>query len=241
MPRLPRYLLIQIRDADDVVREQEFCCFVKALDCQPEQLVTFDLLNETLTREYLARFELVLIGGSGRYSVTSEEPWLYRALEGLSLLVEHSKPTFGSCWGFQAIARATGGIVEHDLPNAELGSHPVFLTAEGKQDPLFSTMPPEFLAYMGHEDHVVKLPPGIILLASSNRVPEQAFRFRDKPIYCTQFHPELDHASLCARVSAYPEYCERIAAVPFEEFVASCQDASDTNRLLRNFRDMVLG
>ncbi|MEX0794228.1 MAG: type 1 glutamine amidotransferase [Pirellulaceae bacterium] len=240
MTQTARYLLIQIRAADDVVREQEIRCFVKALDCEPEQLVTFDLLNETLTSEYLSRFDLVLIGGSGRYSVTSEEPWLYRALEGLSLLVKLSKPTFGSCWGFQALARATGGVVEHDLPNAELGSHPVYLTEAGEQDPLFSTMPPTFLAYMGHEDHVVKLPPDTILLASSDRVPEQAFRYRDKPIYCTQFHPELDHASLCARVSAYPEYCERIAAVPFDEFVANCQDASDTNRLLRNFRDLVL-
>jgi GMP synthase (glutamine-hydrolysing) len=141
----------------------------------------------------------------------------------------------------RGVARAAGGVVEHDLPNAELGSHPVFLTEEGKRDPLFSTMPPEFLAYMGHEDHVTKLPPEAVLLASSYHVAEQAFRFRDKPIYCTQFHPELDHQSLCARVNAYPEYCERIAAVSFEEFVANCQEVTETSRLLRNFRDMVLG
>jgi GMP synthase (glutamine-hydrolysing) len=149
------------------------------------------------------------------------------------------KPTFASCWGFQAMARAMGGRCVHDLPNAEIGTIHVSLTDAGRRDPLFGTLPPMFAAQAGHEDHVVALPPDAMLLASSPRVKEQAFRFEGRPIYCTQFHPELDRAAMLERVIAYPEYVARIARVPFDEFVQSCHGTPEANSLLRRFVQMV--
>ena len=48
-----------------------------------------------------------------------------------------------------------------------------------------------FLAQMGHEDIVIKKPDKSIVLASSKKIKIEAFCFQNKPIYCTQFHPEL--------------------------------------------------
>ena len=90
------------------------------------------------------------------------------------------------------MARALGGECVNDLPNAELGTIELTLTEAGRNDPIFGQLPVTFTGQAGHEDHVVALPPDAVLLASSPRVPEQAFRFAGRPIYCTQFHPELD-------------------------------------------------
>ena len=141
--------------------------------------------------------------------------------------------------GFQAIARACGGRCIHDPAHAELGTISFRLTEAGRNDPLFGTLPQDFLAQAGHEDHVVELPPGAVLLASSNVVTNQAFRIGDAPVYCTQFHPELDLESLVGRVERYPRYVESIDGRPIEEFIASCRETPDTQMLLRRFRAMI--
>lgn len=235
-----RYLLIQIRDEDDPIRWQEVDCFAKALDCDQSAITVFDLLSRRLDDAVLHDVDMVLIGGSGRYSVTSNAPWLHQALDGLRRLLDSGKPTFASCWGFQALGRAAGGKVIHDLEHAELGSNPITLTAAGEADPIFSQMPRTFLAYMGHEDRVLEPPPGVTLLASSESVAQQAFRFEGRPVYCTQFHPEMTLSTLLRRVEAYPEYCERIAQVSFTQFRASCREAPESEQLLRLFRDYFL-
>jgi GMP synthase (glutamine-hydrolysing) len=128
-----------------------------------------------------------------------------------------------------------GGECVSDLPNAEIGTIEMQLTEAGRADPVFGILPLQFAAHAGHEDHVVRLPPNATLLASSPRVAEQAFCFAGRPIYCTQFHPELDRAAMLERVIAYPEYIARIARVSFDEFIQNVRETPDANSLLRSF------
>ncbi len=234
-----RFLLLQIRDPDDPIRRQEVGCFAAALDCRAEAIVPFDLLSGFPTNGQLRAVDAVLVGGSGNYSAADEAPWLERTLAGFRRLVEQRKPTFASCWGFQAIARAMGGNCIHDPPRAELGTLSFQLTQEGISDPLFGDLKTPFFGLAGHEDHVVQLPPQAVLLASSKLVRHQAFKFADAPIYCTQFHPELDLPSFLERVAAYPQYVERIAGTTFEEFSNGCRDTPDTRQLLPRFARLV--
>lgn len=238
MPDL-RYLLIQIRDPSDPIRMQEIACFAHAIGCEKEAIQILDLLNERVTEEALRDFDAVLIGGSGDYSAAGESDWLKQSLEDLCLLREIKKPTFASCWGFQALARALGGRCINDPQHAELGTINLKLTSEGKQDPLFGELSEDFIAQAGHEDHVVELPPGATLLASSEMVKNQAFTFEDAPIYCTQFHPELDRKSLVDRIAAYPQYVERIAGTTVEKFSQHCRDTPETRNLLKRFASLV--
>jgi len=197
---------------------------------------------------------MLLLGVSGHYSVAEEpfpsEPgrprprshaWLTRALDAMREIHHLAKPTFASCWGFQAMSRAMGGRCVNDLPSAEVGTVELSLTDAGRNDPLFGQLPPTFTAQAGHEDHVVELPPDAVLLASSARVAEQAFRFAGRPIYCTQFHPELDRTAMFERVTAYPEYVARIARLPFDEFVHSVQETPEANSLLRRYVELIFG
>ncbi len=235
-----RYLLLQVRNSDDPMREQEVGCFAKALDASISQISVFDLLQAPLCENDLETSDIILIGGSGHYSAADEGEWLEVALESLRLVHTSRKPTFASCWGFQAMARAMGGRVIHDLNRAELGVHHVSLTEAGKSDPVFGPSGPVLEGLMGHEDTVVELPPGTELLASTDRVENQAYRFLDRPIYCTQFHPELDHDSYLNRLRTYPEYVQKIAGLSLQEFQQTIHDTPETMELLKRFVQQVM-
>jgi GMP synthase (glutamine-hydrolysing) len=239
MPRRLRYLLLQTRNSDDAMRVQEVNCFARALDCDAADVEVVDFLERAPTAAELSRADVVLLGGSGHYSAAGEGAWLERLLDTLRELHDKSKPTFASCWGFQAMSRAMGGRCIHDPQFAELGTIDLHLSDAGRSDPIFSHLPHEFTAHAGHQDYVVQLPPDAVLLASSALVPNQAFKFAGKPIYCTQFHPELDCDAMYERVVAYPEYVERISGMTLEDFRASCRATPQANLLLRRFVDLV--
>ena len=236
-----RYLLLQIRNQDDPMRGQEVGCFLRALQCRHDRLRVIDLLSETHGHHVLDSADAVFIGGSGDYSITGQGAWLDRSLELLREVCERSKPTFASCWGFQAMSRALGGRVVRDPTNAEIGTRDLELTAEGHEDPVFGPLGPSFMAQMGHEDRVDVLPPQATLLASSSLVKNQAFRIEGKPIYGTQFHPELDKADLLQRVRAYPTYVQYATGMTIEQFAETCHDTPRTAALIQRFIHYVFG
>lgn len=236
-----RYLLLQVRNPDDRMRKQELACFARVLSCPIDRIQPWDLLTSTPIPLDLERFDMVLLGGSGHYSATSQQPWIDPVLDCLRDIHQRSKPTFASCWGFQAMARALGGQVIHDLEKAELGTHVLKLSAAGGVDPIFAPLGTNFSGQMGHEDRVVQLPPDAVLLASTNLVDNQAYRFKDKPIYCTQFHPELNRDDLMGRLRHYPEYVQRIRGITLEEFAESLCDTPETERILPRFVAHVFG
>lgn len=237
---MTEYLLLQVRNPDDPMLQQEVTCFSRALQSQRSQIAVHDLLAGAPSLTELHAADVVLLGGSGDYSVAEGGDWLEPALDAMRQLFHLSKPTFASCWGFQAMAKAMGGEVVTDQQRAELGSVEVRLTEQGRNDPLFAPLGDRFMAPMGHQDCVITLPPGATRLASSDKVDNQAFRFDGKPIYCTQFHPELNRAALIDRVRAYPQYVEKISGMPIEEFANQCRETPETDQLLSRFISQIL-
>lgn len=232
----PRFLLLQIRNPDDPMRGHEVECFATALHCSARDIDVIDLITQPPAHEQVDRYDAVLIGGSGDYSVAEGGVWLPGALETFRYLHDSSMPTFASCWGFQAFARALGGIVVTDLQRAEVGTIEMRLTEAGKQDPVFGGLGMTFYGQLGHQDIVDQLPDGAVLLASSDRVTNEAFTFPNKPIYATQFHPELTKADLIKRLVAYPEYVERITGLTVDQFQSQCRETPGTSQLLSRFR-----
>jgi len=236
-----RFLLLQVRNPDDPMRGQEVNCFRRVLQCNGNQITPWDLLGGTPGRADLDAHDVVLLGGSGEYSATSTDPWIDPILDCLREIHRTSKPTFASCWGFQAMARAMGGEVIKDMQRAELGTHWLHLTEAGHEDPIFAPLGEIFGAQMGHEDRVSQLPPDAIRLASTDLVDNQAYRFRDKPIYCTQFHPELNVTDLMGRVNQYPEYIHRICGMPPERFGELLEETLATEQLITRFVNCFFG
>lgn len=232
---------MQVRDADDPMAPQEVAAFGQALKPLEATITTFDLLSHTLRPNDLGGVDFIFLGGSGAYSATQQgEPWLERALDSLRIVHGSRVPTFASCWGFQGMAAAMGGTVVNDRSRAELGTHKLRLTTRGFADPIFRYLGDIFWAQMGHEDLVLKLPPNTTLLASSDRVINQAYHFHDAPVYCTQFHPELDKAAMLARFKAYPRYATEVAGMTIAELAGCTRETPRTAELVRRFVEFFL-
>src|SRR6476620_11765787 len=112
-----RYLLLQTRNPGDPMAAQEVRCFAKALECEISAISVSDLIGSAPTVDTLQRVDMLLLGGSGHYSVATRSinpsepdrprsPWIDRTLDTLREIHRLAKPTFASCWGFQAMARA---------------------------------------------------------------------------------------------------------------------------------------
>jgi GMP synthase (glutamine-hydrolysing) len=230
-----RFLLLQARDSADPMRKQEVACFARALQCSPSRIRVADLLSGWPSAREFELADVIFLGGSGDYSAAGDGEWLQSILVGLRQLCDSDKAVFASCWGFQAIARACGGRCIHDPEHSELGTVELQLTEAGTQDPLFGRLPPTFGGQAGHQDHVIELPPHAVLLASTKKVRNQAFRLGNKRIYCTQFHPELDRTGLLQRIRAYPQYVEIHAHMNVDQFEATCHETPESNSLLRQF------
>jgi GMP synthase (glutamine-hydrolysing) len=139
------------------------------------------------------------------------------------------------------MARALGGEVQTDLDSAEVGTYTLTLTDAGRADPVFSILGDTFPAQMGHEDLVTKLPEGAVCLASSERTVNQGWTIPGKPIYCTQFHPELSLSQLLDRLRHYPKYIRKITGMEYEQFVEECcRETNETDGLLKRFVEVVV-
>lgn len=133
---------------------------------------------------------LVVLGGSmGAYD-DDRAPWLPAVRDLLRDAVAARVPTLGICLGAQLLAVATGGRVERGATGTEAGIVDVSWHRDAADDPLVGGLPDPFAAPSMHDDAVVLLPPGAVLLGSSPRYPNQAFR-AGACAWGVQFHPEL--------------------------------------------------
>lgn len=236
-----QFTLLQARDAEDLARDEEHAAFAARLSVDPGQIHCVDLLKTVLTPGILEGRDALLVGGSGDYSVLDPHPSIQRFVDFLGEVCALGFPTFASCFGFQALALALGGVVVSDPDRAEVGSYTLHLTDAGQQDPLFQTLPSRFLAQLGHKDHVTSLPSGVLHLAGSALSPYQALRVAGKPIYATQFHPELTWQDNRQRYLRYMStYGALFGEAEAQERLESHVPGPEANTLLATFARTVL-
>jgi GMP synthase (glutamine-hydrolysing) len=106
-------------------------------------------------------------------------------------ILELGVPVLGLCYGLQLLAQGLGGVVE-PAEEREYGRAQLKLARE---DALFAGLPggAERTVWMSHGDRVLRLPPGFVVLATSENSPFAAVRHESRPIFGLQFHPEVVH------------------------------------------------
>jgi GMP synthase (glutamine-hydrolysing) len=199
-----KLLLLQARPPDDPMLDHERQCFVRACGVEHSAFTFRNVVEGVPSASVLDRHDALLVGGSGHFSVARRAEGFFGPLgELLEQVVERGFPTFASCFGFQLLVALLGGSVGSDPNGSEVGSFPVTLTEEGRKDPIFQDFPERFVVQQGHMDRILEPAPGVPNLAFSDRAPFQALRLPAKPIWATQFHPELDQRSNHERYKAY--------------------------------------
>jgi GMP synthase (glutamine-hydrolysing) len=230
-----KVLLIQARDPEDPMKSHEVGCFLSQSGLSPGQLT---VANAVASDSFpIDEADAVFIGGSGKYSATSDFPWMPPVIDAIREIEKKQKPLFGSCWGFHMIGRAFGAPVVTQEATKEIGTYAVTLTENGRSDELFSYLPFRFMAQLGHKDHVARLPESAVHLASSETHHNQAFRIKNLPIYATQFHPELTAEDMRIRIRHYLDlgYVDDEEKKYLSDVMDRFSETPEVSLLLRNF------
>ncbi len=130
---------------------------------------------------------LVVLGGPQSANDDSRFPYIKRELELIERFIRSDKPVLGVCLGAQLIARVLGARV-YKGP-VEIGWFNIELTRPALIDYLFAFFPKRVKVFQFH-DETFDLPHSCVRLASSNLVPNQAFKY-GRAVYGLQFHLEI--------------------------------------------------
>jgi GMP synthase (glutamine-hydrolysing) len=238
-----KILLLQARHIDDLARHEERQSFAARAGLDLQQIVPFDLLEKAPTLAEIRRFDALMVGGSGAYSVSKNDlPNQNAVMATMAEVVDAGHPTFASCYGFHLLVQAMGGKIIHDPGCTEVGAFELTLSTHGRGDELFGYLPDTFMAQLGHKDRASCLPRGVFNLASSARAPYQALRVPGKPIWATQFHPELTVEDNLLRFSRYKHvYANLYSPLELQALVDGFRPSLEVEELIPRFLELVFG
>lgn len=131
----------------------------------------------------------VIVTGSGAM-VSDRLDWSEATAAWLRAAVAAGVPVLGVCYGHQLLAHALGGRVDDHPRGREVGTVAIECLPAAATDDLFATAPARFRAHVTHQQSVLALPPGAVVLARSAHDPHQAVRFAPNA-WGVQFHPEF--------------------------------------------------
>lgn len=202
-----------------------------------ERCVVVDVRKEEIPEGSWAG---VIITGSPA-STYDSEIWITKSEEFLKRAADRSIPLYGVCFGHQLLAQTFGGTVEKCPRGWELGTVTLQQTEDATRNPLFVTVPEQFIAQMSHGDVVTELPPGAVTLVQNDHWECQAFVIGDR-IWGTQFHSEFttqivqDLIHSLTSVLLPEVFPRRPEGRPVREWLLSTvQEAPMARRCLENF------
>jgi len=147
------------------------------------------------------------------------------------LITRMECPVLGICYGLQLMAYELGGEVE---PSASREYGYARLSVVNGESRLFSGLPKEMDVWLSHGDHVTRLPDGFHMTATTNDAVN-AFEDPARGIYGVQFHPEVAHTPLGAKIlrNFLFDVCkcsgDWTPAAAIEEQIGRIQDAVGEN------------
>ena len=113
-------------------------------------------------------------------------------------------PVFGICYGMQTMAAQMGGKVEnaehHEYGFAKVRAHGHTTLLKDIEDEVSEEGFGLLDVWMSHGDHVVEMPEGFKLMASTDSAPIAGIANEEKKFYGVQFHPEVTHTQQGQRI-----------------------------------------
>ena len=105
-------------------------------------------------------------------------------------IYELGLPIFGICYGMQLMAHQLQGKVER-AGKREYGKAEVDFVMDSH---LIKGLESKQTVWMSHGDHVVELPAGFRVDASTDHAPIAAMSHAERKLFAVQFHPEVRHS-----------------------------------------------
>jgi len=140
----------------------------------------FNKSNEVALDSFIG----VILSGSPCSVLDEEAP-------DVALEVFGKLPLLGVCYGAQLLAKKMGGKVAKSA-HREYGR--ANLNQVKDVTDLLSQVNVGSTVWMSHGDTIVELPEVFEQIASTENIPVAAFKWKDRPVYGIQFHPEVTHS-----------------------------------------------
>ncbi|NQY92561.1 MAG: glutamine amidotransferase [Campylobacteraceae bacterium] len=175
----------------------------------------------------------VIITGS-HSMVTEAFSWSLDVDVFIKKLIKYKIPLLGICFGHQLIAKSLGGEVGYSPHGLEIGSVPISVNANAKDDALFSNMPREFYAHVVHFQSVLTLPKNAVLIAS-NAVEKNHIYKIGACAWGVQFHPEFDEKIMKSYITEVldPSISDSLE----KELLSKVKNTKYSNQTIENFLD----
>ena len=182
-------------------------------------------------------YDLLVLTGGPRAPSKGADPTFDVPAE-LALIrqfMEAGKMVVGACMGSQLIALALGAREERS-PHREIGCFPLFLTEEGRKDPLWQDFPDGLTVGQWHRN-MPGLPEGAVILAENEGCPRQILRYSPL-VYGIQAHMEMTHESISGLLATIPKELP-VDSGPYVWSKAEllAWDCGPMNRALKDFLD----
>jgi len=178
---------------------------------------------------------LIVMGGPMGIYDDSKYPWLSKEKEAIKQAIDLRKKVVGICLGAQLIAGALGERVFRN-PEKEIGWFDIFLTQQGKNEPLFSEMKAVAKVFHWHGD-TFNLPRNAIHVAASSACISQCFLYNNI-VLGIQFHLEVTTQSLQAMIENGRHELTGGPYIQHEKEIVACTEyIEENNRIMFRLLD----
>lgn len=233
------FVLLATRDHDKAAGD-EYESVRRHAGLAPAELIHVRVESGPLPALRLEDYSGVFLGGSPFNISDAVKSDLQLRVESdiravVDQIVDADFPFLGMCYGIGTVTAHLGGTVDRTYGEG-LGAVEVTLTPQAAEDPLLAGVPASFFAFVGHKEACNGVPPGVTLLGTGTACPVQMYR-HGANVYVTQFHPELDVASLEQRMQIYRNagYFHPDDFGILVEMARASGVGEHPHRLLRNF------
>ena len=143
------------------------------------------------------------------------------------VVFELGVPVLGICYGMQTMAMQLGGKVEnadhHEYGYAQVRARGHTALLKNIEDHTSEEGYGLLDVWMSHGDHVIKMPKGFKLMASTDNAPIAGIADEERHFYGLQFHPEVTHTKQGQRI------IER-----FVHGICGCQNLWTANNIIED-------
>ncbi|MBV9690091.1 MAG: type 1 glutamine amidotransferase [Ktedonobacteraceae bacterium] len=166
---------------------------------------------------------IIALGGPQHVYDETSYPYFVEEKALIHKAVEQNIPYLGICLGGQLLAYVLGAEVKRQTIS-EVGFFDVQLTQQARSDPLFQGLVGYQKVFHWHADSF-DLPAGAVLLATGERMRNQAFRY-GRHAYALQYHIELSQEVLAIWLHQPESRQDLIGTVGFDAYAAIVADQS---------------
>ncbi|WP_425235662.1 glutamine amidotransferase [Ulvibacterium sp.] len=206
---MKKLLILQMRPEDEAA-DSEFRAILRVGELGPDEVHRVRL-EQGIPEIEMDKYYAIIAGGSP-YDVSMDQKEKSQVQKEIEIfydklfdrVVPADVPFFGACSGNGLLGKYCGARISKKY-SEPIGSIDVSLTEEGAKDPLLKGLARTFSALVGHKEACDDIPPGAVLLGTSEPCPVQMFRVK-KNIYATQFHPEADANEFVLRIRTYKDH-----------------------------------